>query len=411
MEPEGLQELIDGLADRLQRSVAIDDPGIHLIVTSRHFGDEDPVRIQSVLGRAVDLTIAGKILSLGIERAQEPQHIPAMPEFNLKPRVCIPIRYGGLLLGFLWLIMDENLKPDQITEASATAGAAAMLLYRRDMALEQRQMRRETLLRDLVSSDEVNRKRAEGELFEEGLLDEGMHVTVMVGYVPRPDSDAGAFDSERVETAIAQAGRSARQVPAHRTVLGFTGRHRLVLALTGRADWPEPAITTVAKTAVESVSGAAGSRMVVGIGARQVRTSDAHRSYEQALIGARAAEFLPDLGDVVRWEALGVYGLLANLAPQDLSLTGYPPPLLKLAGARNGQMLLATAEVFLDCAGDVQRAADSLHIHRSTLYQRIGRVEEVCGLRLSEGLDRLTLHLGIKLARLTGDQDFFPTGR
>jgi len=80
------------------------------------------------------------------------------------------------------------------------------------------------------------------------------------------------------------------------------------------------------------------------------------------------------------------------LSPSSTS-TYYP------AGSRRGaRQLLVTAETYLDSAGDAQRAAAALHIHRGTLYQRLARIEQLSGLDLANGMDRLTLHLGIKLA-------------
>ncbi|GII95168.1 hypothetical protein Ssi02_53990 [Sinosporangium siamense] len=55
--------MVDSLANRLQRSVAIDDRQIRLIVASKHFGDEDPVRIKSVLGRGVEKTASATTCS------------------------------------------------------------------------------------------------------------------------------------------------------------------------------------------------------------------------------------------------------------------------------------------------------------------------------------------------------------
>jgi hypothetical protein len=103
---------------------------------------------------------------------------------------------------------------------------------------------------------------------------------------------------------------------------------------------------------------------------------------------------------LVTWESLGVYGLLAQLAPRDLSLTPYHAALLRLADQRGARQLLVTAETYLDSAGDAKRAAAAMHIHRGTLYQRLARIEQLSGLDLANGMDRLTLHLGIKLARL-----------
>ncbi len=410
MEPDGLQQLVDSLADRIQRSVAIDDPGIHLIVASKHFGDEDAVRVQSLLGRDADRRIAERVLALGIERAHSPQHIAAIPEIDLtKPRLCFPIRYGGLLLGFLWLIEDENLKPRHVHDTEAAAEAAGMLLYRRYIALEQRQIRQETMLRDLLAADLVSRQRAEDEMYEAGLVDDRTRVTVMVGYVPRAARIGDIHvEHEKLETAIAQANRRVRQMHTERSVLAFAARSRLVLLFIGRTAWTDTAMKAVASSTIDLVSNEIGTRVVAGIGATSATPGDAYRSHEQAVVAGRAAEFLPGLGDIVFWETLGVYGLLANLAPRELSATGYPAALTKLAGARNGHALLHTAETFLDCAGDVQRAADELHIHRTTLYQRIDRIEKLSGLSFSEGLDRLTLHLGIKLARLAGSREIFP---
>jgi DNA-binding PucR family transcriptional regulator len=62
--------------------------------------------------------------------------------------------------------------------------------------------------------------------------------------------------------------------------------------------------------------------------------------------------------------------------------------------------LARTAEVFLDCAGQAGRTATALNIHRQTLYYRLSRVEQLTGLDLHDGEDRLLLHMSLKAARL-----------
>ncbi|BDB61043.1 hypothetical protein RDE2_28370 [Rhodococcus sp. RDE2] len=64
--------------------------------------------------------------------------------------------------------------------------------------------------------------------------------------------------------------------------------------------------------------------------------------------------------------------------------------------------LLRTAEVFLDAGGVASIAAAHLHVHRTTLYYRLSRITETTGLDLQDGLDRLTLHLAIKAAKVCG---------
>jgi DNA-binding PucR family transcriptional regulator len=54
--------------------------------------------------------------------------------------------------------------------------------------------------------------------------------------------------------------------------------------------------------------------------------------------------------------------------------------------------------VYLDCAGNVARAAAELGVHRQTLYYRLQRIGEVTGMDLADGQDRLRLHLALTLA-------------
>jgi DNA-binding PucR family transcriptional regulator len=56
--------------------------------------------------------------------------------------------------------------------------------------------------------------------------------------------------------------------------------------------------------------------------------------------------------------------------------------------------------VFLDNAGQAGRTAAALGIHRQTLYYRLSRVEQLTGLDLDDGEDRLLLHMSLKSARL-----------
>ena len=62
--------------------------------------------------------------------------------------------------------------------------------------------------------------------------------------------------------------------------------------------------------------------------------------------------------------------------------------------------LLVTVETFLDLAGDVSRTGARLHLHRSTVYYRLGLVEQALGVDLRRGRDRLDLHLALLARRL-----------
>lgn len=118
-------------------------------------------------------------------------------------------------------------------------------------------------------------------------------------------------------------------------------------------------------------------------------------SWTQAAAAARAALAEPRLGPVAEWSGIGPYRLLTRLpadAPRDPAVA----PLLTPAHRE----LARTAEVYLDGAGQAGRTAAALGIHRQTLYYRLSRVEQLTGLDLDDGEDRLLLHMALKAARL-----------
>ncbi|GAA2552435.1 helix-turn-helix domain-containing protein [Pseudonocardia hydrocarbonoxydans] len=68
-----------------------------------------------------------------------------------------------------------------------------------------------------------------------------------------------------------------------------------------------------------------------------------------------------------------------------------------LAAHDPGDRLRETLAVYLDEAGSAPRTAKALALHRTSLYHRLRRIEEITGMDLSDGRDRLVLHLGLRL--------------
>ena len=397
VKSESLQELIDTFAERLQRSVALDDPTLSLIVASRHFGDEDAVRVQSVLGRGVDPELRQLVLSLGIAELDGPRRIAPPSDLGAKARICAPVRCAGVLLGFLWLIDDGHVGDADLQDAAAVADQAGMILYRRDLFLQRRQSRCSSLVRDLISADEQTRAGAVVEAFDEELVPADADVSVSVVRVVGVAEDSDGFQSALMQ--LAQRTTSMSTDPA---VLCLPRPQDLVLMVASSPGRASGSALALIRKVAGTVDERLGATTITGVGTQQSTLAGAHRSYQDALVAIRAAQFLPGMGDVVTWDSLGVFALLAKLDPREIALGAHQEPLDRLTSNRNSGVLLSTAETFLDLAGDVQRSAEALHVHRATLYQRLARIEEVTGLDFDDGGDRLTLHLGLKLARLTG---------
>lgn len=397
-----LQELVNGLAARLGRSVAIDDHQIKLIVSSRHFGDEDPVRVQSVMGRGIGAELVSRLAPFGLAQLQEPMRLPPIEDVGLSARWCFPIRWSGVLMGFLWLIDDGTLSDADRAAAAELAESAGIILYRLDAAFERRQADQNAIMRDLLSRERAVRVAAIAEIQEEGLLSDTRTIRVATLSIEP------LVESEQIEAALLSASRELLSTSPARSLLCQVRPPGLTVLLTAsgsRAAVAGEAEVEELERVARELEREVGARVIVGVGARQTSLLGARASYDQARTAARVATTLPAFGPVARWESLGVYAMLGRLDPQDLGISNYPPSLLQLAASRGARQLLETAETYLDLAGDAKRASAELHIHRATLYQRLARIEELSGLDMRSGSDRLTLHLGIKLARLSGQYD------
>lgn len=410
IEADDLQGIVDRLATRLGRSVAIDDPSVRLIAASRHFGDEDPPRIQVMLSRQADRAMVEHAGSCGIFRAERPVRLPARPDLDLHPRICVPIRWSRQLLGFLWLIdPDGSLGEDVIEQAVTAAEAASMVLYRRMLLHEHERGRQEALLRDLVSADPAARARAQDEIADSGAVPADGEVAVACVEVTAPTpGTAPARGSGPAEARAVLSGaceEACRFGPPGRTLIQADARRALLLyAAPASADTVQRALVALAGRVLGTLgaSGNGALHAVAGVGSSQPGLDGCPISARQAHTAAKVAGLLDGFGPVATWDSLGVYSLLLQLPQRELSVDLCPPGLLRLVRGDGSGRLLETAETYLDCAGDTARAAGALHIHRTTLYYRLDRIQAISGFDLANGGDRLSLHLGAKLLRLAG---------
>jgi PucR C-terminal helix-turn-helix domain len=256
----------------------------------------------------------------------------------------------------------------------------------------------------------------------EARLAEAMEVTGRIGDLLAEDVRADADLARELRAALSAEHARDRDVAlaALRTALGpgADGPHLLVCA----APWPgeEPALRAVPGTAalavlpgqdgeeralallvrlrtpeaVEPVL-AAVAKLGAPAGAAAPRRGqgDLAAAWREAVGAARAARARPALGPVARWDAIGPYRMLTRLRAE-------PDPAVRPLLAADHADLARTAEAFLDHAGQAGRTAGALGIHRQTLYYRLSRIEQLTGLDLDDGEDRLLLHMALKTARL-----------
>ncbi|MCO5994252.1 PucR family transcriptional regulator [Actinoallomurus rhizosphaericola] len=414
----GIQARLDALAARIGHGVSVDDPEGRLVAYSAHEAGADAARIAAILTRQVAPAIQDWQNRHGIAEATGPVRVPANPALGMAPRLCVPIRGDRRCLGYLWVLeSDGPLDDPAITEAlrcahdlagALTPGAPA------DGGVDG-------LVRRLVGEDSGTDVRDRLAAAVPALVGARIQVCAAVPYRPENESVA-ALTSADFRRLIAGMSRALRPHPAY--VGSFVGATHAVVLLRHPADRP-PAADAIHRVA-EAVGGGPspdgtrlpvagesprdGTRLAVGGGAPPDGTrfavgasepvpfaaGTARAAHAQALAAAELTVLDPALPEPLSWSELGPYRALLRMPPADAEDALAP---LDRAGA-SGDTLTRTLETYLDLGGDAQRTAARLRLHRTSLYYRLGRIADLLGADLGDGLVRLDLHLALKSRRL-----------
>ncbi|MGW2949760.1 PucR family transcriptional regulator [Streptomyces eurythermus] len=412
------QELVDEISELLGVPATLENRDFELIAFGAYDSEDeldpsalDPVRTRSILTRRSTATVRAWFEGFGITRATAPVRIPPSPQAGVyRGRICLPVRHRGVVLGYVWLLDGDPGPTDaQLTAAMRVADRIGALLA--DEAEAGAGLSRE--LRAVLTADRGwQRDMAVAELRTAlGPRADGPHTLVCVAPWPSADPD---------------------DVPAPRTVphatalcalpWGAAGLSLAVLVRLRTPDTTAPAVaaaTRLLKEAEESrgarargagaraaaavaarPGGAAGlaaraTGHAAGIGEPGAGLAELGTMWQQAFDAARAALAEPRLGPVAQWARIGAYRLLTALPPE----TARDRVVGSLLSPVHAE-LARTAEIYLDRAGQAGRTASELGIHRQTLYYRLSRVEQLTGLDLDDGEDRLLLHMALKRARL-----------
>ncbi|MFM9443402.1 PucR family transcriptional regulator [Streptomyces acidiscabies] len=379
------QDLVDEISGLLGVPATLESRDFELIAFGVYDSDAeldasalDPVRARSILTRRSTATVREWFEGFGITRATGPVRIPPTPAAGVyRGRICLPVRHRGVVLGYVWLLDSGTLDDARLAAAMEVTARIGVLLG--DEAQHGADLSRE--LRGVLEADAGwQREMAVAELRTGlGARAEGAHVVVCVApwgvrEVPSVRMVPGAVALCGVKWG-GGAGSAQHAAAPYGDALAVLLR-------------PVPGVDVGARLLERAGAGAAA-----GVSGSREGLEELAVSWAEASAAARAALAEPRLGPVARWGGIGAYRLLTSLGrAADPAVT----PLLSPAHRE----LARTAEVYLDCAGQAGRTAAALGIHRQTLYYRLSRVEQLTGLDLDDGEDRLLLHMGLKGARL-----------
>lgn len=295
-------------------------------------------------------------------------------------RVCVLIQPHAEILGVVSLVVpdDEVVGEDQLFALQCSVNVLGLeLSHQRNLAELQLSLRRE-LLDDLLAGTDSDGAYARAEALGYDIR-RPHHVMVMhTGRAP-------------TTTEVSAVGRAAANL--HLNFLVGHQENLIALIADGR-----PALDVLHRE-ISRQLGHDGS--AIGIGPRCEVPADYPQSFRRArrALNVRLNSAHPH--GASDYDELGFYHLVDaahTVGVADEYVRRWLGALIDYDAAKNSD-LVHTLSHYLECGGNYDESAATLHVHRSTLRYRLGRIADLTGLDLRDIDTRFNLHAATRVWR------------
>lgn len=411
-----LQDLADRLSSLLGNPVTIEATDFELVAYSRQETEVDEARKLTILQRRVPEPVVKALFRSGIvdriTASNHPVRVPGMEGVGLGSRVAIAIRLMDRVFGHIWV---QEVHRELTDEDTLLLQHAANLATAQFLRMEQHRQTRGRVVSDflweLVTAGQVDpdeaRERAASLQIQ---LPEPFRILIIN---PDPTEHEAASEEaysfaglrQTILTLINDEALRYR-VPA---LAVREGRHLVLLvgAETNPADRAEEQLPHAVQAAAERK----GYRLTVsasGVYQEIAMLPHAYAEASRCLLVSRQFDLAEPLATRGTLGALQFLPLLKETlasGPYDQGAHAKLARLLEEDQKPNRNFsFVETLEAYLDCAGDALKTAERLYIHVNTLNYRLRRITESSGLQLSDGIERLSIHLELKLRRLMSNR-------
>jgi PucR family transcriptional regulator, purine catabolism regulatory protein len=157
---------------------------------------------------------------------------------------------------------------------------------------------------------------------------------------------------------------------------------------------PDDVLTRLAAS-IRERAGADPEALVIGVGATAGSIRDVRRSFLEASQVADVAASRRETALFYRLPDLRLRGLLHLLRDDPRLQTFVERELGALLAADAGGGLIDVLTAYLAAGGNKAEAAKASHLARPTFYERLRRIERICGTDLSSPESRTSLHVAL----------------
>ncbi|HET6503823.1 MAG TPA: helix-turn-helix domain-containing protein [Amycolatopsis sp.] len=370
-----LFQLADVVASVVDAPVTIEDTNSRVLAYSARQDLTDPARVSTIMGRRIPDDVLTRFRSRGVfrelTRGRQTIFVSAQRDGTL-PRLIVPIRMGGELLGSMWAVVAGPVSDERAAAFADTAPVVALHLLRRRAHTDARRRVSAEVLRALLDGKAGPRKA-----IAELELTEGPHRVVVVDPAGGDTTDAEALRLALLDRISQGIGR--RPVAAELDGLLYA----VVPDGDGPGSWAE------LRTALTDPPGrhrfAAGAPVEIG----ELATSRRQAEETLGLVRAGLVKGQANSFDEL-WTALALHRMATAATAARVTELG-PLAGLRAHDQANTTDYVTTLYEWLRFPGDPRAAARALRIHPNTFRYRMRRLLEIVPLNLDDPDERLAL--------------------
>lgn len=375
-----IQDVADGLATTLRRSVVISDRAHRPLASSKRDADAGGAHLVDLLRGPAQAATRSYLEQTGVVESRQTMRVTLSP-FDDRERLAVPVRHADGPLATLWLSTGDLPRLTSVDYSSIDAAVS--------------------ITRDLLSpsgpADDPTTERAGAH----GLLHESRETrrrtfvaAVAEGWLARGEQTVvWALDLESSSPierlALGRHFTSARTPRLHFLV------ERDACLLFVSTGWQRTAVE-------EALRGEARRRSLVvrslGSAHHDRVDDDLGTAAEQAVSAAALVRQIPNRPGTADVSELGAWLMLSSVVADRAQLALFSPAAHALWSSGD-RVARETVETYLDVCGQAKDACQRLHVHRTTLYYRLDHLPEVVRDALADGMRRSALHLCLKLTR------------
>lgn len=361
-----LFRLADAAADVVDAPVTIEDAHSQVLAHSARQDLTDPARVSTIMGRRQPEDVLAKFRAHGtfrqLSKANSAVFVPAQPDGTL-PRLVVPLRMGGELLGSMWAVVNGPVPDDRATAFADTAPLVAVQLLRwRALADAQRQ-RADEQVRLVLDGGEGWRAAAT----ELGVPNEPHRVVAI-------DVGGPAESTEGERLALREwITRGIGRRPLVTEVSGL-----LYALVPERTGWP------ALRGALAEHDVAARPQVAAGTAVPVAELPRSRAQADEVLGMLRTGQVPGPVAEHERiWHLLALSRMAGAATDAGVGSLG-PLPQLRDHDRTHGTDYVETLHAWLRHPGDPRAASRELRVHPNTFRYRMKRLGEVVDVDLAD---------------------------